>query len=316
MRKLGALVWALIVAGVLVGALELGLRTFMGFGNPILYDNTYITGFRPLPNQETHRTGGKHVRINNLALRGSRDWPSQRTSGQIRILYLGDSVTWGGSYVDDRETFAEASGARLGAALGRDVLTGNGGVNGWGPKNILGLVSRIGCCGADVVVVVALEADLNRELAHIAESPFWNHRPSSALEELMSSWVAYKFGNRRFLQKDRFVSAAERDSFCLYSISDYVRIGQIARSTGARRVPRHQHPRTAAAGEGADQHREAFLSACRDAGLPCLDLLPVMEGETNPTRLYVDPIHLAPPGHTLYGSAFAIALAPLIQAPN
>ena len=305
--------WALGFVALLFATAEFGLRTFMGFGSPVLYENSYVCGYRPLPNQTTRRTARKFIRINNYGLRGSRDWVEPRPAGQLRLLYLGDSVTYGGSFVDDRETFAEVSAEKLATAVGTDVLPGNGAVNGWGPRNIHGLVNRVGCFGADVVVVVALESDLRRDLGHMAESPFWNKRPTSAIEEVLSSWIVYRFNNRRFLPKEAFVSAAERDSFVQSSISHYMSIGRLVRSTGAHVLMVWHPSRDAGTAQGRDEHRAAFLAACREAGLPCLDLEPIVRATKDPAALYVDDDHLHPRGHSLYGTVLASELTALLR---
>lgn len=119
-----------MLLALVAAALEIGLRLVLGFGAPILYDNPYACGYRPLPNQRVNRTAGREVRINNLGMRARRDWPAARPPGERGILYLGDSVTHGGSFVDDADTFAERGGASLAGRSGRAVRVGNAAVNG------------------------------------------------------------------------------------------------------------------------------------------------------------------------------------------
>ena len=301
-----------LVALVLV-TLEVGLRTIMGFGSPILYDNTYAWGYRPLPNQRTKRTKGVEVRINDRGLRASRDWPAERKPGEIRLLYLGDSVTYGGSYVGDPETFVERSAARIASDLHRDVLAGNGGVNGWGPKNILGLIGRCGTFGADVVVVVVLEGDLDRPLGHMPETPYWNHRPASAIEEVLSSYVVFRLNTRRFLTKDHFVSTAEQDSARRAGIGEYLEIGQRLQAQGAKVLMAWHPSRAAAEGTTPDADRQEFLARCAAAGLPTLDLEPALRARKDVGGLYVDPMHLHARGHAVYGDLLAAAVENLLR---
>src|SRR2546428_5785375 len=104
MRAVGWLAAAVLGLAGLAGLGEAALR-LAGFGHPILYDNRAAYGFRPLPDQTRRRFGGARLHVNNLGLRGA-DVTPERPPGALRILFLGDSVTWGGSYVDDAQLFA------------------------------------------------------------------------------------------------------------------------------------------------------------------------------------------------------------------
>jgi hypothetical protein len=311
--KSGTLARAVWIVMVILGplaALELGLRYAAGLGQPVLYDNTYAYGYRPLPDQERARGARKRIRINNHGLRATRDWPAAPDTTQVRLLYLGDSVTYGGSWIDDRETFAELSASELARRSGRDVLVGNAGVNGWGPLNILGLVQHDGFWNSDLVVVVAQEVDFERTLSHVAETPFWNRRPSLAIEELLSSHVAYSFGLRRYLPKEHFVSPVEMDSLYVSNLVAFLEVGRRARATGGR-VLMAWHPSRAAALGAAEPNRARFLDAARREGFPVLDLDAPVRNASEPAKLFMDPLHLSVAGHALYGRAFAEALAAL-----
>jgi len=87
-KVLAAVVLASVVA--VLGAAELGLRLFLGLGNPVLYDSNPLYGFRPLPNSLYKRFGGVTIRFNNLGLRAERDFDPDRGD---KVLFLGDFVT-------------------------------------------------------------------------------------------------------------------------------------------------------------------------------------------------------------------------------
>jgi hypothetical protein len=313
LRRALLLLWFLGLFGLMLVTLELGLRWFMGFGNPVLYDNTYAYGYKPMPNQQVRRTARRRVTINNVGLRARRDWPALKPAGQVRVLYLGDSVTWGGSVLDDAQTFSEQSGDRLRRMLGTDVLVGNGGVNGWGPVNIRGVVEKLGIFGSDVVVVTALNEDVERPLAHIGEMPFWNRKPSSALEEVASAWIAYKLGLRRYVRKQEFVPPAEMDSVCRAHLNVYLEAGRLASLAGAKVLMVWHPSRAAASGGPDDPYRRLYLEGSRKAGFAALDMLPAVRSQPHPERLYLDTMHLNWRGHELYGPLLADAVAALLR---
>ena len=50
------------------------------------------------------------IRIDKCGLRTDDDWDAP---GATRILFIGDSVTYGGAYIDNRELFSARSCERL-----------------------------------------------------------------------------------------------------------------------------------------------------------------------------------------------------------
>ena len=82
---------------------ELYLQKIVGLGNPVIYDSSPLYGFRPLPNKEYSRFYGAKIKFNNLSLRANNDWDENPDN---KILFLGDSETYGGSYNDNKELFS------------------------------------------------------------------------------------------------------------------------------------------------------------------------------------------------------------------
>ena len=123
--KLAALKIGCVAAIVLLGlaALEATAR-YLGLGDPVLYYNDAWGGLRPLPNQQHSRLGGAVVTVDE---NGNRT-PVRDEPGALRILYLGDSVTWGGSSIDDRDLFTEVAADAV-RDKGRPVYAMNAGVN-------------------------------------------------------------------------------------------------------------------------------------------------------------------------------------------
>lgn len=118
------LLYLLGVTGLILVVLE-GAARWIGFGDPILYYNAAWGGIRPLPNQQVRRLQGDTVTVDANGFRTAHP----ATPGALRLLYLGDSVTWGGSRVDDHDLFSEVAAAIL-RQSGRPVYAMNTGVNG------------------------------------------------------------------------------------------------------------------------------------------------------------------------------------------
>ncbi len=106
--------------------IELTLR-IVGFGNPVLYLNNdnYIIK----PSQEIRRFKGSKIIINKLGMRTSFNWNDNKSTN--KILFFGDSVSFGGSYIDNKNLFSEKF-----CKYKNNSICGNYGTNGYKLDNI------------------------------------------------------------------------------------------------------------------------------------------------------------------------------------
>ena len=102
---------------------------YIGLGDPIIYDPNFVYGYAPRINQK-NRLKNSTVTINDIGLRAIYDWKNENK----KIIFFGDSVTYGGSYIDDRETFSHLTCEYLNDI---NYLCGNAGVNAYGIHNIV-----------------------------------------------------------------------------------------------------------------------------------------------------------------------------------
>lgn len=172
-----------------LAVVEYFLRASFGLGNPIVYYAHPYYGFRPRPNQHIKRFNGSSIKINNLSLRGTTDWDNHQAR---KVLFLGDSVTYGGSYIDDNELFSSILGNKL------NLISGNAGVNAWGIGNIHGLIVRANFLPSRFYVTVIPEEDFYRGTTNLSGLPFWARPPNFALEELFHHGM-YKLLIRQYI---------------------------------------------------------------------------------------------------------------------
>lgn len=102
----------------------------LGLGEPIVYDAHALWGYSPRANRTYTRFDGDIVTFNNVGTRSIHDWDHKARN----LLFLGDSVTYGGSYINDEQTFASLACNSL-----KGWLCHNAGVNAYG---ILNMVAR------------------------------------------------------------------------------------------------------------------------------------------------------------------------------
>jgi hypothetical protein len=303
-RTLRAATLAVATIVIMVGALEVALR-FVGFGHPLLYDNRAAYGYRPLPNQTLRRLFGARVHVNAEGLRGPG-----APAGALRLLFLGDSVTWGGSYVDDRELFATVAADTVARRLpGRfpTVAALDAGVNAWGPQNILGLVAERGGFGSPIWILTLLDDDFRREKTRIGEVPYFNAPPTTAFEELLV------LGAYRVLTAHKREEPAEDgERIARENLAACRAIYAAAQAAGSR-VLVVWHPSTAALAGEPQRYRERLLDDARAAAVETIDLTGAYRSATG---LYVDGLHLSAAGHGVAGTAIGERLVAMLSAPQ
>lgn len=173
---------------------EVLLAKFTGLGSPILFYKNPSFGYRMLPDQETYRFSGAHFKINNIGLRANEDWDA-RIEG--KILFLGDSVTYGGNHISNEDLFSYI------AVDGEDELkSGNAGIPNWGVENVYGLVVEEKFLPAIAYVSTFIEHDFYRGLTSGTNKPWIRYEPPRfALQELFNFlWHKYLRNPRDYIK--------------------------------------------------------------------------------------------------------------------
>ncbi len=127
MRSILKIGYFVLIAVVILATLEVTARWF-GLGTTVLYYNAAWGGMRPLPDQHVWRRNGAKVANVTVDENGFRSARAEEP-GSLRVLVIGNSVTWGGMYIDDTAVFSETAADVL-RASGQRVYAMNAGVNG------------------------------------------------------------------------------------------------------------------------------------------------------------------------------------------
>ncbi|MDC3049720.1 hypothetical protein OA168_02040 [Candidatus Pelagibacter sp.] len=114
--------------------IELILR-LIGFGTPVLYKNTN-ENYYPEKNQNLKRFKGNNIKINDLEMRTNFSWDNQNRKS---IIFYGDSVTFAGSYIDNKDMFSE----KICTDYFTQYICGNYGVNGYLLQNLTNRIKQI-----------------------------------------------------------------------------------------------------------------------------------------------------------------------------
>jgi hypothetical protein len=287
-----------------IGVAEITAR-YLGLGNPIVYYTNASYRYAPLPNQSAVRLRGANVTVDGTGLRGVEEWS---TPADVKILFIGDSVTWGGTYIDDRETFAVGVCERLEQSTGKRFVCGNAGVNAYGTDNMAARVLYKDFNDETAVVVTLISGDATRGLTDMKAGIFHTMPPSGPLKGLWEAssfilGVALRFidpedHNRR---DDDDLAVAKRSLENLFS--------QLRETYGGRKVLLVFSPYR---GElnGRDSALTKLVKAeLAQSGFDVLDMTaPMEEAVGNGANVYYDIVHLEVEGHKLYADRIADAL--------
>ena len=162
--------------------LEFLLRIY-GLGDPIIYKTNLSYRYAPSPNQSVIRLNKSKITINDKSLRATQRWDSKNLN---KILFLGDSVTYGGSYIDDKEIFSELVCHNLNQLNKKQYLCGNAGVNAYGVDNIKNRILYGEVQDSAWIVVTLIEADGFRSLQDVMAIPAFLDKPKffPAIQEI------------------------------------------------------------------------------------------------------------------------------------
>lgn len=313
-----------ILAGVLlvpvVGA-ELYLRS-IGLGTPILYGVNDSYRYAPVPLQKTVRRGGATVTIDQYGLRTTQDWTMPDAA---RILFLGDSVTWGGTNVSDTQTFAHRVCVHLNDSpngeKGLRTVCGNAGVNAYGVTNMALRLRHAQIPAPDCVVAVILPGDALRGTSDVTQHYFYTRKPPQPFPAL---WEATGFVISRlaqFMTKGDAVlpeppavtqRVAEEALDGLYA---QLRHTQAAgKSVFLVYTPYEKEVTDGKAGATGQIVRDSMAAS----GIPVIDVTPALTAahRASPgTALYTDGVHYTADGHHAVAIAIADGMAGRCPGP-
>jgi len=286
--------------------LELTLR-LIGLGDPVLYRTHSAYRYALLPDQQKERILGAKVTIDSHGLRTVQDWAD---SDSLKILFLGDSVTWGGTAVDDKRTFAYLAGQKLQQRLARPVVTGNAGVNGYGTDNMTARL-QYEHFGENVLVIVLIAGDTIRGLADIRGSYFFTRKPPSPLPAI---WEFTAFALSSISSQMQSIPPIIDSDSNAVATDSLNRLFDVLRSKQSHGIPvlLVLSPYADELGHVESRLTKQVRHTLSNSGLALLDLYPFISSVPAKSP-YSDGVHLNEYGHSLYARLIATKLIELIQ---
>jgi lysophospholipase L1-like esterase len=225
-----------IVLVALVGIAEVGLRFALGLGNPVLIASDPACDYILKPDQNLFRFF-VHTHINHYGMR-SEEVPPSRTPGTLRLLFVGDSITYGTSHVDQQQIFTEVLHRDLPAMLHRPVEVLNASASAWAIDNELSYVRSRGIFQSDLVLLVLNDGDVTQPRATMEEvgDDFPRQRPTMAISELYTRLLKPRIFHILSRKDAGDAVAANADITIQKNLADLDAFNKLVTEEGARMV--------------------------------------------------------------------------------
>jgi lysophospholipase L1-like esterase len=312
--------WLILVAVIATPVVlaELALRQ-MGLGKPIRYGTNAAFRYAPLPNQQAKRWGAG-VSVDTHGLRGTEPWS---TPADLHVLFIGDSVTWGGTHLDDAAIFSSLACAKLEAHLALRVVCGNAGVNNYGTDNMRARLryDRAIVDRADVVVVTFVAEDTRRGLSDLESRYFYSSTPPPPLAAIGEAlgFLLYKASSRIRHHDLRYDDSYDVE-VGLRSLDLLVDELAVLRNAG-KEVLLVFSPTLRDLEERTPRLNRAVHERLARSEVPTLNLVDAVKDlidsqDLRAADLYQDGVHLTAAGHGFYGGWIgATLITQLARAP-
>lgn len=137
MRQWRKILWrhrwrGLIIILAALLSLEAFLRLALGLGSPLLFEKDPDVGYYYRANQDVHRFFN-HIHINQFHQRNQDIWLSPSVA--VRLLMVGDSVTFGGTLTGQSQTITALLEQQLHEATNKRFEVLNASAGSWGIGN-------------------------------------------------------------------------------------------------------------------------------------------------------------------------------------
>lgn len=303
MRFAGRILLALFV-GML--GVEIGLRVFLGLGSPPLLTADEDIGYLFQADQDLVRFTNR-VHINGYHQR-SEDVTVSDSCRVARVLFLGDSITWGGVLTDQSETYPELFEAGLASRCNQPVEALNASAGSWGIGNLRAYAERFGFFGSDLVVVQIGEGDLTQptsdssQVGQLCSLP--RRPPTLALQEFamcyaprivdrIEPWIPLASAKGKVISNKRGGASSyggdqfEKNMGHLNALVDSVRA--VGKSLVVIYVPTRSH--VASVGKPPPPVYDRFRRRIERHEIPLLDLQAQWKGNPAAEKYYRDRVH-------------------------
>lgn len=283
--------------------IEVSLRIY-GLGNPIIYEKSLLWGYSPLPNQKSKRFKNATVSINEDGLRTSKKFTNAN-----KIIFYGDSVTYGGGYIDDNEIFSEITCKKLNI-IKELYSCGNAGVNAYGIKNIIQRTKNYEKKFPNhQIIITIIEGDFYRNFSQINSQPYFTkpiRNPLKGTTELTLHVLDIIRNNQRFEEmkknNDNYDNIEVKES--INKLVDFYKISK--KNNISIKVIWSPALEDFYGNKIKYKNNQIFNFLRKEIKNDFIDMGAIIEElNIDINKIYYDGIHLSKFGHNIYGEIIA-----------
>ncbi|MFW5891330.1 MAG: HlyD family efflux transporter periplasmic adaptor subunit [bacterium] len=222
--------------------------------------------------------------------------PEEAIYEKNKIMFLGDSVTYGGSYIDNSELFSYLSTKKV-----DNLIDANCAVNAWGVENIYGLIVQKKFLPASIYITPLIEGDFYRGRTRIEGSNFWCKEPGSALEELIQLFI-YKTSVKKLVSWNSIATEADKELVAEEAVIKLKEMDSFLMNNGYKHIilisPTMKQTTYKT---GKDRIIQRLLQKHNVEVVYLLDKLKTKDFKDK-NKIYHDGVHLSKYGHKVWAS--------------
>jgi hypothetical protein len=299
---------ALLIGTVLI---EIVLSRIFYLGSPVLYRADPRYGYSPVPNQKVSRFRGSSVTIDSLGLRTNEDWSHE---ADFKILFVGDSVTYGGSYIDDSELFSERVCTQLNDESVHHFNCGNAGVNAWGIDNMTGFLSAKDFNDESVIVVIIVTGDAERGMSKLSGHPFWSSKPPEPFPATLELGMFFLDQFRlqvRYPNQNRIPKLTEDLKRYIGKLIQELFLALKQKQKEGKAILLIHWPRKEVVQSGYRENDQLLINLLKKTSFPLIEFKPLIL--TDLEEVFYDAVHLDRKGHKFFADIVSQNIRKLLK---
>ena len=302
------LAFSIITICLGLGIFEAFLR-WVDIGDPPVFVGHPEIGYLLKPSQDAS-TRGHRFHINQFGLRGA-DFAMPKPANVYRIVFVGDSVTYGGGAIPDEELFSNRTPAFFKTVSGRPVEGINLSLPGWGIQNMAAYIGTRGCLDADLVVWTVPWADVYRPKTSLEVYAYPVEKPLTRIGYLFTRLYLLSTDlMRRLSSAKEWRLSSDRTRQSAAKILDH-NVNSLRTALGSCLAQGAQaivavvpsYDEGSADAEGVTE----IQRVTNEMSVPFLDLNPVFRHQARES-LFLDGAHLSAAGHRVVAEELVRAI--------
>lgn len=294
-KKIIFFLFTLIIILLIFKAIDFFLDKQYGLGNIVLYENSIINGYNLKPNQKIINRRKNTIYINNKGMRSNNDWLN---NNDRKILFIGDSVTYGGSIISNNELFSEKICKELNIN-NKKFICGNYAVNGYSIISMSNKIEFKEFNNEEFIIIVLVASDMERNFHNIYSQPFYSKKIQNyfpALTELILIFLKRFIHNIKY-EKNIINLEIKSEKYKDFTKTNIENLSKITKKTNKKIILVYS-PEIS---EFSNKNKYLFYKNLLQQNFSnFIDMTDYMNGEKNFRKFYYDHLHLSAEGHEFY----------------